>query len=295
MQRCVDEQNHVVDNPSAPTARPTAATPRRSRRLHPRPHASATTTEAGEASASAAWSVGGGELSIPSPARSYINSSGRTLAEASAAPSPRAAALQRTRWRRRRIMQRIPLTPREDWQQKVESAGLTFHTLEVEQKRRPLLGRVRRLPVHRRRDRHPRSRRQHPAGDVPRRRPAHHRREALRRTRHPRRSHPRHRVGLEQRASRPLRTLRPKLGRSPERPRPQAPRVQRRHPHLAPRSRRHPVGLAEGCRNLALLALETRPVQLHPRKTHRQMEGHQTRTSHQAHLLPPRSTAPKTS
>jgi glutathionylspermidine synthase len=27
-------------------------------------------------------------------------------------------------------MQRIPLTPREDWQQKVESAGLTFHTLE---------------------------------------------------------------------------------------------------------------------------------------------------------------------
>jgi glutathionylspermidine synthase len=27
-------------------------------------------------------------------------------------------------------MQRIPLTPREDWQQKVESVGLTFHTLE---------------------------------------------------------------------------------------------------------------------------------------------------------------------
>jgi glutathionylspermidine synthase len=27
-------------------------------------------------------------------------------------------------------MQRIPLTPRQDWQQKVESAGLTFHTLE---------------------------------------------------------------------------------------------------------------------------------------------------------------------
>lgn len=27
-------------------------------------------------------------------------------------------------------MQRIPLTPREDWQQKVESAGLIFHTLE---------------------------------------------------------------------------------------------------------------------------------------------------------------------
>jgi glutathionylspermidine synthase len=27
-------------------------------------------------------------------------------------------------------MQRIPLTPRDNWQQKVESAGLTFHTLE---------------------------------------------------------------------------------------------------------------------------------------------------------------------
>jgi glutathionylspermidine synthase len=27
-------------------------------------------------------------------------------------------------------MQRIPLTPRDDWQQKVESVGLTFHTLE---------------------------------------------------------------------------------------------------------------------------------------------------------------------
>src|ERR1700730_14326765 len=27
-------------------------------------------------------------------------------------------------------MQRIPLTPRENWQQKVESAGLTFHTLD---------------------------------------------------------------------------------------------------------------------------------------------------------------------
>ncbi|MCU1293425.1 MAG: glutathionylspermidine synthase, partial [Bryobacterales bacterium] len=27
-------------------------------------------------------------------------------------------------------MQRIPLTPRENWQQKVESVGLTFHTLE---------------------------------------------------------------------------------------------------------------------------------------------------------------------
>jgi glutathionylspermidine synthase len=27
-------------------------------------------------------------------------------------------------------MQRIPLTPRQDWQQKVESAGLTFHTLD---------------------------------------------------------------------------------------------------------------------------------------------------------------------
>ena len=27
-------------------------------------------------------------------------------------------------------MQRIPLAPRENWQQKVESIGLTFHTLE---------------------------------------------------------------------------------------------------------------------------------------------------------------------
>src|SRR5437016_14291976 len=27
-------------------------------------------------------------------------------------------------------MQRIPLTPRPDWQQKVESQGLLFHTLE---------------------------------------------------------------------------------------------------------------------------------------------------------------------
>ena len=27
-------------------------------------------------------------------------------------------------------MQRISITPRDDWQQKVESAGLTFHTLE---------------------------------------------------------------------------------------------------------------------------------------------------------------------
>ena len=27
-------------------------------------------------------------------------------------------------------MQRIPLNPRENWQQKVESLGLTFHTLE---------------------------------------------------------------------------------------------------------------------------------------------------------------------
>ena len=27
-------------------------------------------------------------------------------------------------------MQRIPLTPREDWQQTVESQGLIFHTLE---------------------------------------------------------------------------------------------------------------------------------------------------------------------
>src|SRR5260370_16748932 len=27
-------------------------------------------------------------------------------------------------------MQRIPLTPRDNWQQKVESVGLTFHTLE---------------------------------------------------------------------------------------------------------------------------------------------------------------------
>src|SRR5260370_7290122 len=27
-------------------------------------------------------------------------------------------------------MQRIPLTPRESWQQKVESQGLVFHTLE---------------------------------------------------------------------------------------------------------------------------------------------------------------------
>src|SRR6266849_2436008 len=27
-------------------------------------------------------------------------------------------------------MQRIPLTPRDNWQQKVESVGLTFHTLD---------------------------------------------------------------------------------------------------------------------------------------------------------------------
>ena len=27
-------------------------------------------------------------------------------------------------------MQRIPLNPRDNWQQKVESVGLTFHTLE---------------------------------------------------------------------------------------------------------------------------------------------------------------------
>ncbi|NYF78276.1 glutathionylspermidine synthase family protein [Granulicella arctica] len=34
-------------------------------------------------------------------------------------------------------MQRIPLTPRDNWQQKVEAVGLTFHTLEVNGETRP--------------------------------------------------------------------------------------------------------------------------------------------------------------
>ena len=34
-------------------------------------------------------------------------------------------------------MQRIPLTPRDNWQQKVESVGLTFHTPDVPEMDRP--------------------------------------------------------------------------------------------------------------------------------------------------------------
>src|SRR4030088_1904074 len=108
-------------------------------------------------------------------------------------------------------MQRTPLNRPDNWQQKVESVGLTFHTLEngtpywdetaayqftaaeidtleaagntlqemslaPPRSRPPLRGRVRRLPVHRRRDRHSRSRRQPASRDFRRRRPAHHRR-----------------------------------------------------------------------------------------------------------------------
>ena len=61
-------------------------------------------------------------------------------------------------------------------------------------------------------------------------------------------------------------------GEPPIRPPTQAPRVQRRHPHLPPRSRSNPVALAESHAPSPRL-LETRPVQLHPRKTHRQVAG----------------------
>src|SRR5206468_12205954 len=90
------------------------------------------TTEDWEATPSAARSA-----AAPTPPR---QAAATPAAAASAAPSPKAAATPVAAEAAtaaaaannisRRIMQRIALTPRDNWQQKVESVGLIFHTLE---------------------------------------------------------------------------------------------------------------------------------------------------------------------
>ncbi len=88
-------------------------------------------------------------------------------------------------------MQRRSIAPRDNWQQKVEAVGLTFHTLENGDPYWDesacyhfLAAEIDTLEA---------------AGNT------------LQEMCHPRPGHRSHRVGLEQRAARPLRPLRPRL------------------------------------------------------------------------------------
>ena len=120
MQRCVDEHNHVVDD-SFLQGSETAAE-QLDRITHLPYH----------------YYYGGSGSYIPEPIAtggsytpvsgvSYATSRGGFGTSFGGGEGEEAVMVRR---RSRRIMQRISLTPRDDWQSKVESAGLTFHSPE---------------------------------------------------------------------------------------------------------------------------------------------------------------------
>ncbi len=180
-------------------------------------------------------------------------------------------------------MQRIPLTPRDNWQQKVESVGLTFHTPDVPEMDRPYWDESAAY--------------QFTAAEIDTLEAAGNKlqemclaaaQHIIDEKRYAELDIPAFAIeAIEWAWNNEPPALYGRfdvsMGRSAIRQRPQTSRVQRRHPHLAPRSRRHPMVLAQGHAAERRL-LQARPVQLHPRKTHRQVEGHRPLPL-QAHLL----------
>ena len=126
MQRCVDENNHVVNDKLC------ASQPQAERRpdghggflFVPMPYRYYYGGYGGYAPGTV---VGGGGYTPPAgPQLRHKHQPGRVRQHAG-------RGKRRTqRWRRRRgrIMRRHPLTPRPDWQRKVEAVGLAFHTLD---------------------------------------------------------------------------------------------------------------------------------------------------------------------